>query len=94
MHFFDKNNVREICQKNDMVFLGVFGSWSRGEATDESDIDLIARFSKRKGLAEIIRIERELSEILGRKVDLLTEGAISPYLTDRIRKEVKVIYEG
>jgi hypothetical protein len=39
-----------------------------------------------------VRIERELSEILGIKVDLLTERFISPYLIDRIKKEMRVIY--
>jgi len=94
MQFFDKNKVFEICQNNDVTFLGVFGSWSRGEATDKSDIDLLARFSKKKGLPDIVRIERKISETFGIKVDLLTEGAISPYLKDRIKKEMVVIYEG
>jgi predicted nucleotidyltransferase len=83
-----------VCRKNDVIFLGLFGSHSRNEATDESDIDLLAKFSKRKSLPDLVRIEREFSEILDRKVDLLTEGSISPYLTERVKKEVQVIYEG
>ena len=51
------------------------------------------KFSKRKSLLDIIRIERELSTVLGKKVDLLTEAAISPYLRDTILSELKVIYE-
>jgi hypothetical protein len=39
-------------------------------------------FSERKSLPELVRIERELSEALGIKVDLLTEKSISPYLPD------------
>lgn len=39
----------------------------------------------------MVRIERELSEFLGVKVDLLTEGSISPYLIEEIKKEAKVI---
>jgi predicted nucleotidyltransferase len=49
-------------------------------------------FSERKSLLEFVRIERELSEVLRIKVDLLTEKAISPYLIDPIRKEMEVIY--
>ena len=41
----------------------------------------------------LVRLERELSERLNRKVDLLTENSISPYLRDRILREQKVIYE-
>lgn len=65
----------------------------REEARKKSDIDLIVRFSKRKSLLAVVRLERELSEALGRKVDLLTEGALSPYLRERILKEMKVVYE-
>jgi predicted nucleotidyltransferase len=39
----------------------------------------------------MIRIERELSELLGVKIDLLTEQAVSPYLIDRIKLELKII---
>jgi predicted nucleotidyltransferase len=71
--------------------IGVFGSYARNEAREDSDLDLIVWFKEQKSLLGIIRIERELSELLGVKIDLLTEQAISPYLIDRIRKELKVI---
>jgi hypothetical protein len=63
----------------------------RGEEKPGSDIDILVEFSERKSLLEFVRIERELSEILGIKVDLLTEKAISPYLIDPIREEMEVI---
>lgn len=72
--------------------ISVFGSYVRGEEKRESDIDIIVEFSERKSLLELVRIERELSEFLGIKVDLLTEQSISPYLIDSIRKEMEVIY--
>ncbi len=73
--------------------VSVFGSYVRGEEKPDSDIDIIVEFSKRKSLLKIVRIERELSETLGIKVDLLTEKSISPYLIDRIKSEMKVLYE-
>jgi predicted nucleotidyltransferase len=72
--------------------ISVFGSYVRGEEKGESDIDIIVEFSERKSLLELVRIERELSEFLGIKVDLLTEQSISPYLIESIRKEMEVIY--
>ncbi len=72
--------------------LSVFGSYARDEEKSESDIDIIVDFSERKSLLEFMRIERELSEVLGIKVDLLTEKFISPYLIDTIKKEIEVIY--
>ncbi len=90
---FDTNKLIEICRKNDAAMVGVFGSVARGEETDSSDIDLLVKFSKRKSLLAIVKLERELSTALGRKVDLLTEAALSPYLRDGILNELKVIYE-
>ena len=73
--------------------VGIFGSVARGEETESSDIDLLVKFSKRKSLLEIVKLEREISTALGRKVDLLTEAALSPYLREGILNELKVIYE-
>jgi predicted nucleotidyltransferase len=67
------------------------GSYARGEEKPDSDIDVLVEFTQRKSLLEIIRIERELSDTLGVKVDLLTEKSISPYLIDRVRNEMQVI---
>lgn len=71
--------------------IGVFGSYARGESRPDSDLDLLVWFSEQKSLLGVIRLERELSELLGVKIDLLTEQAISPHLIDRIRLELKVI---
>jgi len=73
--------------------IALFGSYAKGNEEPESDIDIMVEFSERKSLLELVRIERELSEILGIKVDLLTEKSISPYLIDKIKKEMKIIYE-
>jgi hypothetical protein len=88
----NENQLIALCKKNNIIFLGVFGSYSRGEQKERSDIDILVRFSKRKSLIDLVRIERQLSEVLKRKVDLVTEGSVSPYMIDSIRKELKVIY--
>jgi predicted nucleotidyltransferase len=89
---FSLPQLIDICRQHDVSMIGVFGSMARGEARKESDIDLLVRFSKRKSLLAVVRLERELSETLGRKVDLLTEGALSPYLRERILNEMRVVY--
>jgi hypothetical protein len=89
---FSLTRLIEICRQNDVSMIGVFGSMARGENNKKSDIDLIVRFSKRKSLLAMVKLERELTRALGRKVDLLTETAISPYMRERIIKEMQVVY--
>ena len=89
----DRKTVRDICTRNDIVRLRLFGSYATGEEMPESDVDLIADFSGRKSLLDLVRIEREFSERLGRKVDLLTENALSPYLRESILRQATVVYE-
>jgi hypothetical protein len=88
---FDTNKLVEICRQNDVSKIGVFGSMARGEATEQSDIDLIVEFSKRKSLLALVALERQMSETLGRRVDLLTEAALSPYLRDTIMNDLQVL---
>ncbi|NQE44906.1 hypothetical protein C5S31_02625 [ANME-1 cluster archaeon GoMg2] len=73
--------------------IAIFGSYARDEAKPESDIDILVDFSERKSLLDLVGIEQELSDVLGVKADLLTEKSISPYLIDRIKSEMEVIYE-
>jgi predicted nucleotidyltransferase len=71
----------------------VFGSFARGDFDSNSDIDLIVNFSDRKSLIDLARIEDELENSTGCKIDLLTENSISPYILERVNREAKVIYE-
>ena len=86
-----KNSERFLKEKFLVKKIGVFGSYARNEASPNSDLDLMVWFKEQKSLLGVIRIERELSELLGVKIDLLTEQAVSPHLIDRIRNELKVI---
>jgi predicted nucleotidyltransferase len=65
---------------------------ARNEATKASDIDLLVSFSRPVSLLQIVTLLRELSEALGREVDLLTEAFLSPYLCDRILKDRRLVY--
>ncbi|MBL8078614.1 MAG: nucleotidyltransferase family protein [Anaerolineales bacterium] len=89
---FNLSRLIDLCRQNDVSMVGIFGSMARGESKKGSDIDLIVRFSKRKSLLSLVRIERELTESLGYKVDLLTESSISPYMRERVLNEMQVVY--
>jgi predicted nucleotidyltransferase len=67
--------------------VAVFGSVARGDATAESDIDLLVEFSVVPDLIEFSALQRWLSQRLGRKVDLVTKPALHPLLRNRILAE-------
>jgi predicted nucleotidyltransferase len=67
-YLFDTHRLIDICQQNDVNFVGLFGSMARGDATDQSDIDLLVKFTGRKSLLALVRLERELTTAMGKKV--------------------------
>ncbi len=87
-----KQSVIACLERYKPVRIGIFGSFSRGEQNAESDIDLLVKFRDTLSLLEIIKIERELTEKLGRKVDLVTEESLkNGKLRDYILKDVQYL---
>jgi len=71
--------------------IAIFGSFARSEDRPDSDIDILVEFNGPISLLEFIGIEQDLSELIGKKVDMQTEKSISPYIIDQIRKEMVVV---
>jgi len=90
-----EEKLAEVCRKNDIVFMAVFGSFVKGEQSLKSDIDIAIEFDKnsRKTLLDLVRIEEELTKIFGRKVDLGIFSSINPYIIEDVKREMRVIYE-
>jgi predicted nucleotidyltransferase len=66
--------------------IGIFGSFARGENNKDSDIDVLVEFKDSPSLLTLIKLENDLSDLLGIKVELVTPGAIK---NSRIRKSIK-----
>jgi uncharacterized protein len=66
---------------------GLSGSVVRGVATESSDLDLLIEMESGRSLLDIVAIKQDLEELLGCKVDVVTEAAISPYLRDKVLHE-------
>ncbi len=90
----DKARLAELCEQHGVAVLKIFGSAARGDDSGDSDVDLLIEFRDRKGLLDLVGLELELAEVFGRKVDLVTEASLSPYIRDRILSSASVIYEG
>ncbi len=88
----DKAKIVEICQRNNISYCAVFGSFARGEATETSDIDLLVRLSKPMGWA-FFGIAEDLQDSLGKKVDLATENMLGKYIRESVMRDLQVIYE-
>jgi predicted nucleotidyltransferase len=71
--------------------VGVFGSYVRNEQTADSDLDILVSFRDQKNILDLIGLEMELSELLGIKVDLITEASVSPYLQKYIQQDLQVL---
>ena len=67
---------------------GVFGSYSQGKQTAESDIDVLVELSQPIGLLRFVELEQKLSELFDRKVDLVTPGALKPLVRAEVQKQV------
>ncbi len=85
--------IVRLLRKHGARRVELFGSFARGEARADSDIDILVEFKERKSLLELVGIEQELEEAVGVKVDLLTKRWISPYLIDSIEREAVVIFD-
>ena len=89
----DRERLARFCRRNHIRRLALFGSVLRHDFRPDSDVDVLVEFEPGKvpGL-RFFALERELSEIFGRKVDLNTPGFLSPYFRGRILAEAEVQY--
>ena len=88
----DLQSIVPILKQNDVEFAGIFGSRARGDGREDSDLDLLVRFSKPVGFIKLIHLENELTKVLNTKVDLLTEGSINRHIRPFILRDLKTIY--
>jgi predicted nucleotidyltransferase len=82
-----REKIQEIATKHGAQNIRLFGSLARNEGRLDSDIDLLVCMQPGSSLLDIIAIKQDLEEILGRKVDVVTEDSVSPYIRDEILKE-------
>jgi predicted nucleotidyltransferase len=89
-----KAQVGEFCRRHHIRRLALFGSVLRDDFRPDSDIDVLVEFEPgtKVGL-RFFGIERELSDLLGRKVDLNTLGFLSKYYCEEILQEAEVQYD-
>ena len=86
-----KQVVLSVLMPYGVVRVAIAGSFARGQARPDSDLDVVVAFREPKSLLELVHIRRELESAIGRDVDLITEHSISPYLIDSFQRDALVI---
>lgn len=90
----DQEKLERICARYHVERLAFFGSVLREDFGPESDVDVLVEFERghTPGLG-FVRLQRELSEVLGRQADLHTYYSLSRYFRDEVREQSEVVYE-
>jgi predicted nucleotidyltransferase len=83
-----KANMPYLREKYRVRAVGIFGSYVRGENGADSDLDVLVEFDESPTLLEFIALERHISELTGRKVDLVMKTALKPGIGEHILQEV------
>ncbi|WP_129597761.1 nucleotidyltransferase family protein [Methanohalophilus profundi] len=81
----------QLEDRYNVKYIGLFGSYVRGEQTAESDLDILVEFSKTPTLLQFINLENYLSDTLGIKVDLVMKDSLKPNIGKYILNEVRAV---
>jgi predicted nucleotidyltransferase len=68
--------------------MGVFGSYARGEQTTASDVDVLVDYEQAPTLAQLVELRDYLSDLMGKKVDVVTKRGLKPRLRERVLAEI------
>ena len=83
-----KTDLPYLNEKYGVRKIGLFGSYSRGEAIEGSDVDLLIEFEKPIGFFKFVELEDYLSGKLGAKVELVADDALKPMVRPRVMEDI------
>lgn len=88
-----RGEIARFCQRHGIEWLALFGSVLRDEFGPDSDVDVLVRFEPGRSPGwDLFTMQDELSEMLGRRVDLNTPGFLSRYFRDEVLAEAETVY--
>ena len=90
-----KTTVADYFKTQPVLKAWLFGSYSRGDQTNESDVDILVQYdrSQRIGLLKIAGMHIDLENLLGHKVDIVEDGTLRPWAVESVNKDKCLIYE-
>ncbi len=87
----DTRLVLDVARRHGVKRVRVFGSYARGQQTQQSDLDLLVDLEPHRDLFDLIELKRELEERLHRRVDVVTENALSHYIRAQVLQEARAL---
>lgn len=81
------NDIRIVLKSHPVKKASLFGSYARGDNSKDSDVDILVELEKGQSLLDLVRLEKKLSENLGKKVDLVTYKSINTHVKDYILRD-------
>jgi len=92
---FPNQAIKDLCQGYRVRELSIFGSAIRGDFNAASDVDLLVEFmpDTQVGFMTLSRMQRDLSAVFHRPVDLIPKGGLKPRIREAVLKSARVIYE-
>ena len=83
----NREEVLKLAHQHGASRVRVFGSVAKGEDTEASDLDLLVEMEPERDLLDMVAIKQDLEDLLGCRVHVVTEAAVSPYIRERVLKE-------
>ena len=82
-----RNEILSLAARHGASNVRVFGSLARGEDSEHSDLDLLIQLGEDRSLLDVVGLKLDLEDLIHCPVDVVTEGALSPYIRDRVLAE-------
>lgn len=96
-HIYSLEEIRKIvipiAKKYPLNSIRLFGSYARGEARPDSDLDFVIDAGELRSLFQLGGLQTELSDAFHKKVDILTEGSLEPDFRNKIKPDEVMIYD-
>ncbi len=84
-------DILRIAGRHGITKVRVFGSFAEDSAQSSSDLDLLVSLEPGRDLLDLVALKQELEERIGRRVDVVTENGLSPYLRKNILRQAKAL---
>jgi len=87
-----QSQIDQIAKSNNITYLGLFGSYARGEQTQKSDVDLLVNFNKKLSLLDLIGTEELFSQAFNAPVELIPSDSLNKHVKPYVAKDLITIY--